>query len=58
MSLFNKKSELAIVFRNPRPRRESQFPNGWMLFHRGYQVRIYVSRDAARRPTIVAKEAA
>lgn len=57
MSLF-KKEGLAIVFRNPRPRRESQYPNGWMLLRRNSQVRIYVSRDGAHRPTIVGKEAA
>jgi hypothetical protein len=57
MSQVNK-SGLAIVFSNPAPRRESQYPNGWLLFRRNFQVRIYVSRDTASRPTIVRKEAA
>jgi hypothetical protein len=52
------KSNLAIVFSNPEPRRESQYPNGWMLIRGERQVRIYVSRDDASRPSIVKKEAA
>jgi hypothetical protein len=51
-------SNLAIVFSNPEPRRESQYPNGWMLIRGERQVRIYVSRDDASRPSIVKKEAA
>ena len=42
---------LAIVFRNPEPRRESQCPDG-------RQLKIFVCRDDARRPRIVRKEAA
>jgi hypothetical protein len=52
------KSSLAIVFSNPEPRRESQYPNGWMLIRGESQVRIYVSRDRGSRPSIVKKEAA
>lgn len=57
MPVINK-SNLAIAFSNPEPRRESQYPNGWMLIRPHSQVRIYVSRDCARRPSIVRKEAA
>jgi len=52
------KPGLAIVFRNPEPQRESHYPNRWLLFRRDFQVRIYVSRDTASRPSIVRKEAA
>jgi len=52
------KSSLAIVFSNPQPRREPQYPNGWMLIRGDSQLRIYVSRDHASRPSIVKKEAA
>jgi hypothetical protein len=52
------KSGLAIVFSNPEPRREPQFPNGWILVRRDSQVRVRVTRDDARRPSIVSKEAA
>jgi len=49
---------LAIVFRNPEPRRESQYPDGWMLNTSGRQFKIFVGRDDTRRPRIVRKEAA
>ncbi|MGA2457911.1 MAG: hypothetical protein ABSF85_10115 [Terriglobales bacterium] len=38
---------LTIVFRNPEPRRESQYPDGWMLNTSGRQFRIFVGRDDA-----------
>jgi hypothetical protein len=49
---------LAIVFRNPELRRESQYPDGWMLFTSDRQLTIFVCRDDAERPRIVRKEAA
>ena len=49
---------LAIAFRNPEPRRESQYPNGWMLNTSARQLKIFVGRDDARRPRIMRKEAA
>jgi hypothetical protein len=49
---------LAIVFRNPAPRRESQCPDGWMLLTADRRLKIIVCRDDARRPRIVWKEAA
>jgi len=52
------RSGLAIVFSNSQPRRESQYPDRWLLLRRNLLVRIYVSRDSASRPSIVKKEAA
>jgi hypothetical protein len=49
---------LAIVFRNPEPRREPQYPNGWRLLTSDRQFNILVCHDDARRPRIVRKEAA
>lgn len=49
---------LAIVFRNPQPRRESQYPDGWTLLASDRQLKIFVCHDDARRPRIVRKEAA
>ena len=49
---------LAIVFRNPEPRREAQYPEGWMLLSSARRLQIFVGRDDARRPRIVRKEAA
>lgn len=49
---------LAIVFRNPEPQRESQYPDGWTLLSSDGQLKIFVSHDDARRPRIVRKEAA
>ncbi len=48
---------LAIVFRNPEPRREPQI-SGWMLLTSDRQFNILVCHDDARRPRIVRKEAA
>jgi hypothetical protein len=52
------KSGLAIVFSNPAPQRETKYPDGWLLFRRESQVRIYVSRDTGSNPRILRKEAA
>jgi hypothetical protein len=49
---------LAIVLRNAQPRRESQYPNGWMLLTSDRQLKIFICRDDARLPRIVRKEAA
>jgi hypothetical protein len=49
---------LAIVFRNPAPRRESQCLDWWMLLTADRRLKIIVCRDDARRPRIVRKEAA
>jgi hypothetical protein len=49
---------LAIVFRNPEPRRESQYPDGWTLLTSDGQLKIFVGRDNARRPRVLRKEAA
>jgi hypothetical protein len=57
MSPVNK-SGLAIVFRNPKPLRESQYPNVWTLVTSDRQLKIFVCRNDARRPCIVRKEAA
>jgi hypothetical protein len=57
MSLVNK-SGLAIVFRNPKPLRELQYPNVWTLLTSERQLNIFVCRNDARRPCIVRKEAA
>jgi hypothetical protein len=49
---------LAIILRNPKPRRESQYPDGWMLLTSDRRLKIFVGRDDARRPRVVRKEAA
>ena len=49
---------LAIVFRNSEPRREAQYPEGWMLLSSDRRLQIFVGRDDARRPRVVRKEAA
>jgi hypothetical protein len=49
---------LTIVVRNPQPRRESQYPDGWMLLTSDCQLKIFICRDDATRPRIVRKEAA
>ncbi len=49
---------LAIVFRNPEPRLEPQYPDGWTLLTSDGQLKIFVCRDDARRPRVVRKEAA
>ena len=49
---------LAIVFRNPEPRRESQYPFGWTLLTSDREFNVFVCLDSARRPRIIRKEAA
>jgi len=50
---------LAIVFRNPTPRRELTSSSTWLLFARDHEdLRISVSRNGLSRPLIVRKEAA
>jgi hypothetical protein len=49
---------LAIVFRNTEPRRELQYPEGWMLLTSNRQLKIFVCHDVARCPRVVRKEAA
>ena len=52
------KSKLAIVFRNAEPRREAQYPEGWILLTSECEVKVFVGRDCGNRPRIVRKEAA
>jgi hypothetical protein len=47
---------LAIVFRNPEPRREAQYPEGWMLLSSDRWLQIFVGRDDARRPALFGKK--
>lgn len=49
---------LAIVLRNPEPRREPQYPDGWMLLTSDRQLKIFVCRDVVGRPRVVRKKAA
>jgi hypothetical protein len=49
---------LAIVFRNPQPRRETRYPDGWILLSRKHQFTVLVCRDETRRPHVIRKEAA
>jgi hypothetical protein len=49
---------LAIVLRNPKPRRESQYPGEWILLTGDHQFKVLVCRDDARHPHVVRKEAA
>jgi hypothetical protein len=49
---------LAIVFRNPQPRRETRYPDGWMLLSADHQFKVLVCRDETRRPHVIHKEAA
>ena len=49
---------LAIVFRNPQPRRETRYPGGWILLSHDHQFKVFVGRDETRRPRVVHKEAA
>lgn len=49
---------LTIVFRNPEPRRESQYPNTWLLQAERQALKIFVVLDGANRPRIVRREAA
>jgi hypothetical protein len=49
-------SGLAVVFRNPEPKRELQYPESWLLLTPTRQLKIFVSRDGA--PHVVRKEAA
>jgi len=50
---------LAVVFRNPEPRREGQNSSTWLLCSRNREdFRVFVSCDGVSRPRIVGKEAA
>lgn len=49
---------LAIVFRNPEPQRELQYPNTWLLQAERRALKIFVVLDGAKRPRIVRREAA
>jgi hypothetical protein len=49
---------LAIVFRNPEPHRELQYPNTWLLQAERQTLKIFVVLDGAKRPRIVRREAA
>ena len=52
-------ASLAIVFRNPEPRREMQSSSTRLLFARDRgDLRISVARNGASRPRVVRKEAA
>jgi hypothetical protein len=52
------KSGLAIIFTNPQPEREAQYPDGWILLTGNRQFNILVCRDGRRHPYVVQKEAA
>ena len=49
---------LAIVFRNPAPRRKSPCPDGWMLLTSDRRLKIFVCHEDQGRPRIVRKEVA
>lgn len=52
------KAGLAIVFRNPEPQRELQYPQGWSLFTSEQEFNVVVRREDGKRPRVVRKEAA
>jgi len=51
-------SDLAIVFRNPDPRRELEDPSTWLLLKEGQVLKVVITHDAQRRPHISWTEAA
>jgi hypothetical protein len=51
-------SGLAIVFRNPAPRREREYTSTWLLLAGEQALKVVVSRDAETRPRVIWKEAA
>lgn len=53
-----RRPDLAVVFRNDEPRREAHYPSGWILLTHDEQFNVFVSRDNARYPRVVRKQAA
>ena len=51
-------SDLAIVFRNPKPRREREYPSTWLLLAGKHALKVIVTRDAETRPHVMCTEAA
>jgi len=51
-------SGLAVIFSNPEPKRESQYPDAWLLLAHGRELKIIVSHDDANHPRVVRREAA
>ena len=49
---------LEVVFSNPEPKREPQYPNVWLLLSNSRSLKVFVVQDAARRPRVVGREAA
>jgi hypothetical protein len=46
-------SDLAVVFRNPKPRREGEYPSTWLLLAGGQALKVLVIRDAETRPHVI-----
>jgi hypothetical protein len=53
-----KTMRLAIIFRNPQPARQTEYPDGWILFSGAQQFNVVVRHDGGRHPRVVRKEAA
>jgi len=51
-------ARLEIVFTNPEPKRDSNYQSDWLLQGETEATKIFVIRDASRRPRIIWKEAA
>ena len=51
-------SGLAIVFRNPAPRRDREYTSTWLLFATEQVLKVVVSCDAETRPHVIWKDAA
>jgi len=51
-------SGLSVIFRNPEPKRELQYPGVWLLITQDRKLNIFVSHDDATQPRVVRKEAA
>ena len=49
-------SDLAVVFRNSKPRREGEYPSTWLLLAGGQALKVLVIRDAETRPTSFARK--
>ncbi len=49
---------LQIVFRNPEPRRERDYPTTWLLLVGNQTLKVVVNRGTDTRPRVIYKEAA
>jgi hypothetical protein len=50
--------KLAVIFKNPQPAREKQYPNGWILLSGAQEFHVEVCHDEGRHPRVVRREAA